>query len=82
MIAIDSPRYDAERRVERIRWPDGPVCPYCGEREALAAERDGQIRYECPSCGAHRGHVRRPVPPDPDAVYQAHRRSVLPRFPR
>ncbi|MBS4052210.1 MAG: transposase [Methylomonas sp.] len=25
---------DAARKyLERIRWPDGPYCPYCGQHE-------------------------------------------------
>lgn len=66
--------------VERIRWPDGPVCPYCGERERLAADRlSGEVRYECPSCERHRGTIRRPgsgdVPEDATP-----RRDIVPRF--
>ncbi|HUP20026.1 MAG TPA: transposase [Gemmatimonadota bacterium] len=73
--------YTAQRRLERIRWPDGPVCPYCGERERFASDQDGAVRYECLSCGAHRGHIRGTTAPEPETKYEVARRQV-PRFPR
>ena len=72
-------RQEARRLLDRVRWPDGPVCPYCGERERFAAEPDGSIRYECSACGSHRGHLRRPIRPSMDHTVQ--RRSIVPRFP-
>ena len=73
--------YAAERRLERIHWPDGPVCPYCGQRERFAPERDGTIRYECVSCGAHRGHIRDLSAPAAETEYDVARRRIVPRFP-
>ena len=46
---------------ERVRWPDGLICPWCGERERVVPEvaEDGpRLRYECSSCGAHGGYIR------------------------
>lgn len=54
---------DSEGFVNRIRWPDGPVCPYCGERERMIPEdrlAGGRVRYECVACERHRGYFRRP----------------------
>lgn len=40
----------------RIRWPDGPCCPHCGERDPRYLElidptyRDGLARWRCQIC--------------------------------
>lgn len=76
-------RNDPVRLAERIRWPDGPVCPYCGERERMVPDPSrGQVRYECVACGMHRGHIRRPGAPDEAPDGAPARRPVVPRFPR
>ncbi len=45
---------DAARRyLERIRWPDGVVCPYCGQLEAARPVRGksmGKGWYYCSDC--------------------------------
>lgn len=69
-----------DERTARLRWPDGPVCPFCGAREAFVPER-GRVRYECPECGGHRGYVREPGASSPPEGAPP-RRSVVPRFPR
>ena len=74
-------QYAAGRRLERIDWPDGPVCPYCGERERFAPEGGGMIRYECVSCGSHRGHIRKLSGPAAETEYDVARRRIVPRFP-
>ena len=46
---------------ERIRLPDGLICPWCGERERLTpvfARGLARLRYECTSCGEHAGFIR------------------------
>lgn len=88
--ADESTRTDEERAAEdprqlaeRIRWPDGPVCPYCGERERVIPEpAGGRLRYECPACRIHYGHFRRPGAPEEAAEGSPRRRTVAPRFPR
>lgn len=43
----------ARRHLEAIRWPDGPVCPYCGSIEAgkaLGGESMGDGWYHCSAC--------------------------------
>lgn len=71
------PRELARRAIQRIRWPDGPVCPYCGQRERyVPVEDDGEIRirYECDTCRGHAGTFRHPSPTG------LSRPGVLPRF--
>lgn len=79
---ISKSRTDPARLAERIRWPDGPVCPYCGERERVAPDssRD-RLRYECVACGRHHGHIRRPGAPNQAPDGAPARRPVAPRFP-
>lgn len=76
-----TPRDRADDRLARMDWPDGPVCPYCGTRERVIPEIDGEhvrVRYECDHCGRHHGYIRR-RPPDPR--YPSTRRPILPRDP-
>ncbi len=46
----------ARRYLEGVRWPNGPVCPFCGAVEKIypvAANPDAKVRpglYECGSC--------------------------------
>jgi transposase-like protein len=43
----------ARKHLEAIRWPDGPVCPYCGTIEAsteLGGESAGEGWYHCNAC--------------------------------
>lgn len=45
--------------VERLRWPDGPVCPHCGEGERIYAlegvrGHGGIVRQGLRKCGACR----------------------------
>lgn len=68
-------------RIDRVDWPDGPVCPFCGARERMTPELDGthvRVRYECIECGRHHGYIRRRTA-DPD--FPSTRRRVLPRDP-
>ena len=45
---------DAARKyLEGLRWPDGPVCPYCGQMETARPMRGksmGKGWYYCPDC--------------------------------
>ena len=69
-------------RLARMDWPDGPVCPYCGTRERVFPEIDGErarVRYECTGCGRHHGYIRHR---SRDPEYPSTRRTVLPRDPR
>lgn len=44
-------REAAVAHLERIRWPDGPTCPYCGaETVARHAETGRADRLQCWSC--------------------------------
>jgi transposase-like protein len=40
--------------LERLRWPDGPVCPHCGEHEQppyrLKSERKTRRLWKCRVC--------------------------------
>src|SRR5262245_56735855 len=43
----------ARKHLEAIRWPDGPVCPYCGtldETTALGGRSMGEGWYHCNAC--------------------------------
>lgn len=51
----------ARELLERVHWPDGLICPWCGARERVVPViEDGvaRLRYECASCGAHSGFLR------------------------
>jgi transposase-like protein len=43
----------ARATFERIRWPDGPVCPHCGSVEATKLEGKAHRvgLYKCKGCG-------------------------------
>lgn len=67
-------------QLAMLDWPDGPVCPYCGQRERVSPEIDGayvRVRYACLSCGLHHGYIRRRSPRPGIST----RRRVLPRDP-
>ncbi len=74
MAAIDVARLtedEARTILERVRWPNGPVCPHCGSRKATRIEaksekvRDGLL--QCNGCRGqftvtvgtvmHRSHI-------------------------
>lgn len=43
----------ARKHLEAIRWPEGPVCPYCGvidQVKALGGESMGDGWYHCGAC--------------------------------
>jgi transposase-like protein len=43
----------AREHLESVLWPDGPVCPRCGERERVAKLEGAAYRpglYHCKSC--------------------------------
>ena len=43
----------ARKHLEAIRWPEGPVCPYCGvtdQSKALGGESMGDGWYHCAAC--------------------------------
>jgi transposase-like protein len=39
---------DCVAHLERVRWPTGPVCPYCGSTQATA--RPTEQRHHCNAC--------------------------------
>jgi transposase-like protein len=46
---------EARETLERIRWPNGPVCPHCGATEEHATKLQGKAHraglYKCRACG-------------------------------
>lgn len=43
----------AYRLVERVCWPDGPVCPHCGGTRRIGRLRGNSVRagtYKCYDC--------------------------------
>lgn len=50
------PTHDhAATHLERVRWPEGPICPYCGSAKASAKnEAAGKTlaarRWQCQAC--------------------------------
>lgn len=43
----------ARMHLEALRWPDGPVCPYCGvaeETKTLGGKSMGEGWYHCTAC--------------------------------
>ena len=46
----------AREHLESILWPDGPVCPHCGEYENVKKLKGKSHRpglYQCNSCRGH-----------------------------
>jgi len=39
-----------EQALERSRWPDGFVCPKCGEQEHSRFVADGRHYWQCATC--------------------------------
>ncbi len=52
------------RRLEAIRWPEGPECPRCGTRDDAAEWRHAPrgLGWRCRGCKA-RFHVLQAIPP-------------------
>lgn len=57
MVTIQAPQYHdeeaARERLEKNRWPDGPVCPHCGvigDAYELAGKTTRKGLYKCASC--------------------------------
>ena len=48
--ACFSTEEDCRRYLFELRWPEGSVCPRCGEREAWTTERELMV---CTACGYH-----------------------------
>jgi transposase-like protein len=46
----------AREHLEKLRWPEGPVCPHCGARDQLVArvENTGKQTKDKPKGGKHR----------------------------
>ena len=60
MSDFDAPYFKnanaARRHLEKIRWPDGPVCPHCGVMENITRLRGKSHRpglYKCNGCSGH-----------------------------
>jgi transposase-like protein len=48
----------ARRHLEKIRWPEGPICPHCGNADqekitALKGESHRPGLYQCNACREH-----------------------------
>lgn len=47
-------RYGSERQCERaliaVRWPNGFVCPHCGDTRSSSFEREGRQYWQCCRC--------------------------------
>jgi transposase-like protein len=46
----------ARRHLEELRWPNGPVCPHCGEAQQVKELRGRSHRpglYKCYACKRH-----------------------------
>jgi transposase-like protein len=62
MRLMHEPDFDDEaavQRIEAVLWPDGPVCPHCGEDRRLyrlegVRDRNGDVRHGLRKCGACR----------------------------
>ena len=62
MTDLKSPNFTnetaARRHLEKIRWPNGPVCPHCGnaDSERIVALKGKSHRpglYQCNECREH-----------------------------
>jgi transposase-like protein len=55
-LSIYEPRFtdrlEAAKYLESLRWPDGPVCPHCGESEKRPYPLKSETRrlYKCAAC--------------------------------
>jgi transposase-like protein len=46
----------ARKHLEKLRWPNGPFCPHCGESEKITKLKGKSHRsglYQCNSCRQH-----------------------------
>ena len=55
MNAFTAPHFhdetEARSFLERLRWPNGPVCNHCGEAQRrYSTKRDGRFRCGNPEC--------------------------------
>lgn len=41
---------EAREHLEKLRWPDGPVCPHCHEHGNNSPVKDREGQYRCRSC--------------------------------
>ena len=47
---------EARKHLENLRWPNGPVCPHCGETEKITKLKGKSHRpglYQCNACRQH-----------------------------
>ena len=58
MSVLNAPHFHDEQaaidRLEAILWPDGPICPHCGNTEKVYAIRGKSARPGLKTCGACR----------------------------
>ena len=48
------PNEEAARlHMERVRWPDGPVCPRCGSKRASEVKDQKPMPWRCKDCRKH-----------------------------
>lgn len=47
---------EARKHLENLRWPDGPVCPHCGESEKIKKLKGKSHRPGLHQCNACRQH--------------------------
>jgi len=40
----------ATAHLEKVRWPEGPICPYCGAATAARHNETGRSRWQCWTC--------------------------------
>ena len=59
MCDLSSPIFadenEARRHLEKVRWPDGPICPHCGTVDAATKLNGKSARpgvYKCRACRA------------------------------
>lgn len=46
---------DCQKALEQARWPNGFVCPACGQHSARTFRRNGRTLFECRAC-RHQTH--------------------------
>lgn len=54
MSDLSAPHFDnetaARRYLETLRWPDGPICPHCGNMGDYKTKREGVYRCIAKEC--------------------------------
>ncbi|MGH7116681.1 MAG: transposase, partial [Stellaceae bacterium] len=60
LAAVSADEAKAFALVERLRWPNGPVCPHCGATDRIyvlsgVKDKKGRERHGLKKCG----HCRR-----------------------